>query len=139
MNNGNEAGPQTFDSSSDTIDLGFRQKRTMDPQEIETPADGLTHRSIEERIKQAVDPILRQVEEIFDLLVSRTELESAGNSEASRSRRERRPLAPCVPGTTPIIGLSNQFSRPFILHFFPLFIGNPQCSWGEFTTQYFSS
>ena len=44
---------------------------------------------MDERIKQAIDPILRRVEEICTLLARRTEMESAGNGEASRSRRTR--------------------------------------------------
>ena len=61
----------------------------MEPAFDETPADELTLMSVDERIKQATDSILRRVEELCALLRSRTEMESAGNSEASVSRRNR--------------------------------------------------
>ena len=60
----------------------------MNPQGIKAVADELTLRSVDERIRQATDPILRKVEEICALLASQLELESARNSEASGSRRE---------------------------------------------------
>ena len=62
MSNEIEAGTQTLDSSSNTIDLGLRQKPDMDSQETELSASELLLRSVDERIKQAPDPILRQVE-----------------------------------------------------------------------------
>ena len=61
----------------------------MEPAFSETPDTELTLKSVDERIKQATDPILERVEELCALLASRTEMESAGNSEASGSRRER--------------------------------------------------
>ena len=54
----------------------------MDTRETGTSADELTLRSVDERIKQAIDPILRRVEELCALLAGWTETESAGNSEA---------------------------------------------------------
>ena len=48
----------------------------MEPAVDETPADELTMRSVDERIKQGTDPILRRVEELCALLASRTEMES---------------------------------------------------------------
>ena len=60
----------------------------------ETPADELTLRSVEERIIQATEPILRRVEEIWALLASRTEMESAGHSEASGSMRNHESISP---------------------------------------------
>ena len=76
------------------IELRFRQKREMDSPEIETSADKHTLKSIHERIKQTTDPILRRVEELCALLASRTEMESAGKSEASGSRRNRESFKP---------------------------------------------
>ena len=81
MRNETEAGTQTLDSFSDTMDLRLRQESKMDPQGIEASADELTLRLVDERIKQPTDPILRRVE-ICALLAGRTELESAGNNEA---------------------------------------------------------
>ena len=82
-----EIGTQTLGSSSETIELRFRKETEMDTTVYETPADELTLRSVNERIKQATDLILRRVVELCALLESRTEMESAGNSEVSGSRR----------------------------------------------------
>ena len=87
MSNGAEVGTQTHDNSSDTIDLSLRQALEMDSQEIESATIELTLRSVDERIKQAIDSILWRVEELCALLASRTELKSAGNSEGTNSRR----------------------------------------------------
>ena len=84
-----ETGTQTFDSFSETIELRSRQETEMEPTLGETPDVELTLRSVDERIKQATDPILRRVEELCALLASRAEMDSAGNSEASGSRRDR--------------------------------------------------
>ena len=80
MSNETEAGTQTMDSSPDTIDLRLRQESQIDPQEMESSADETTIRSVEERIKQAIDPILRRVEQLCSLLAGRTQLVSAGNN-----------------------------------------------------------
>ena len=88
-----DIGTQTIDSSSETIQLRFRQEPRIDTPAIETSADELTLRSVDERIKQATDPILRQVEELCALLADRTEMESAGNSEASGSRRNHESIS----------------------------------------------
>ena len=61
-------GTETLDSSSETIELRFRQEPWMDTQVTDTSADELTLRSVEERIKQATDPILKRVEELCALL-----------------------------------------------------------------------
>ena len=57
-------GTQTHDSSSDPFDLGLRQKPKIDSQENEFSPSEITLRSLDERIKQAIYPILRHVEEI---------------------------------------------------------------------------
>ena len=88
MSNEAEAGTQTLDSSSDTIDSRLRQEPEMNSQKNESSTSELTLTSVDERIKQATDPILRQVEELCALLASRTESESSGNSEASGSTRD---------------------------------------------------
>ena len=66
----------------------------MEPSLSETPDVELTFRSVDERIKEAIDPILQRVEELCALVASRTEMESAGNSEASGSRRDRELSSP---------------------------------------------
>ena len=65
----------------------------------ETSTDELTFGSVDERIKQATDPILRRVEDLCALLASRTEMESADNN-ASDLKRNLNPVAPHVTGTT---------------------------------------
>ena len=89
MSEETETSTQAFDSSSESIELRLSQETEMDPALDETPAGELTLRSVDERIKQAIDPILRRVEELCALLSSRTEMESAGNSETSGSRPNR--------------------------------------------------
>ena len=89
MSEDTETGTQTFDSYSENIELRLRKETEVEPALDETPADELTLRSVDESIKQATDPILRRVEELCALLASRTEMESAGNSEASGWRRNR--------------------------------------------------
>ena len=66
----------------------------MDSQAIETTTDQLTLRSIDEGIKQATDPIRRRVEEKYALLVGQPELETAGKSGASGSRRDKASASP---------------------------------------------
>ena len=94
MSNETEASFQTLDRSADTIDSKLRKEPEMDIQENEPSASELTLRSVDEWIKQATDPILRRVEEICVLLVSRTELKSTGNSEASGSRLDNTSTSP---------------------------------------------
>ena len=57
-----ETGTQTLDSSSESIELRLSQDTEMEPTLDETPTDELTLRSVDERIKQATDLILRRVE-----------------------------------------------------------------------------
>ena len=66
----------------------------MDSQEIELRTSEITLRSVDERIKQATDPILRRLEDFYALLADRIEMESAGNKEASSSRRDNAPTSP---------------------------------------------
>ena len=80
MSEETETGTQIFDSSSETIKLRLRQKTEMEPTLSETPDVELILRSVDERIKQATDPILPRVEELCALLAGRTQMESAGNS-----------------------------------------------------------
>ena len=89
-----EMGTQTIDSSSQFVELGLGQETEMGPTVDETPADEFTFKSVGEKIKPATDPILRKIEEPFSLLASRTEMESAGKSEASGSRRNREYSSP---------------------------------------------
>ena len=95
MSEDTKTGRQTFDSSSETIELRSWQETELEPTLGGTPDVEPILRSIDESIKEATDPILRRVEELSVLLASRTEMESAGNSEASVSKRDRefsRPL-----------------------------------------------
>ena len=94
MSEETETGTQTFDSSSETIELRSRQETEMEPALGETPDVELTLRSVDGRIKQTSDPILKRVEELCALLASRTEMESTGNSEASGSRRDHESSSP---------------------------------------------
>ena len=89
-----EFGTETLDSFSETIELRFRQKPELDTPLTELSADELTLGSVDERIKQATGPILRRLEDICVLLVGRTEVESAGNSEASGWRRSHESIIP---------------------------------------------
>ena len=89
MSEETETGTQTFGSSSETIELRSSQETEMEPAFSETPDTELTLRSVNERIKQGTDPILKRVEELCALLASRTEMETAGNSEASGSKQDR--------------------------------------------------
>ena len=57
-----EIGPKTLESSSETIELRFRQEPEMVTPVTEPSADELILRSADEPIKQATDPILRRVE-----------------------------------------------------------------------------
>ena len=94
MSKKTEAGTQTLDNSSDTIELRSRRELEMETQGIGASADELTLRSFDERIKKATDPILRRIEELCALSVGRTELESAGNTEVSGSRRDNASVSP---------------------------------------------
>ena len=47
-----EIGTQTLDSSSETVELRFRQETEMDSPVNETSADELTPRSVDERINR---------------------------------------------------------------------------------------
>ena len=58
-----EVSTQTLDGSSETTELRLRQGTEMDTTVDETSADELTLRLVDERVKQAADPILRRVEE----------------------------------------------------------------------------
>ena len=66
----------------------------MDTSVDETPADELMLRLVGERIKQATAQILRRVEELCAMIASRTEMESAGNSETSGSRCNHESISP---------------------------------------------
>ena len=94
MSEETETGTQTFDSFSEFIQRRLWQETEMEPAEDETPVDELTLRSVDKRIKQATDPILRRVEELCALIASRTEMESSGNSAASGLRRNRESSSP---------------------------------------------
>ena len=94
MNNETQAGTQARNSSSDTIDLSLRKPREMNSPESVFSTSEQTLRSVVERIEQATDPILKQVEESCALLASRDELEPAGDSEASGLRRDNTSAIP---------------------------------------------
>ena len=58
MSEETETGTQVFDSSSETIELRSSHKTAMEPAFSETTDTELTLTSVDERIKQAADPIL---------------------------------------------------------------------------------
>ena len=58
----------------------------MDSQDNDYLTSEVTYSSLSEKIKQASEPILRQVEEIHALLVSQNESEAAGNGRTTFSR-----------------------------------------------------
>ena len=89
-----ETATQTLVSSSENIELRLRQETEREPTTDETSTDYLILRSLDERIKQATDPILRRVEELCALLASLNETKSAGSSEASVSRRNCESFSP---------------------------------------------
>ena len=60
----------------------------MKAQKNQCSASEMTFKSVDERIKQATDPVLRGVEELCALLESWTELESTENNETTGSRRD---------------------------------------------------
>ena len=66
----------------------------MDTPGTETSTDELILRSVDKRIKQATDPILKRVEELCVLLVGRNEGESTENNEASSSKRNHEFISP---------------------------------------------
>ena len=68
MSKETEIGTHTLDSSSETIELRLRQEPEIDTLVTETSADELTLKSVNERIKQATDRVLRRVEELCTLL-----------------------------------------------------------------------
>ena len=74
MSKKTDTGTQTLDSSSDTINLKTRQESEIGPQVIETTADELTLRLVNEQIKQATDAILSRVQDLYALLAGGTEL-----------------------------------------------------------------
>ena len=96
-----ETGTQRLDDSSDAIELRIRQEPEMETQGTEASVDGLTLRSVDQRIKQMTDPIFRRVDELCALLAGRTEMEFAENCEATGSRLIMSLLAPHVTSTTP--------------------------------------
>ena len=105
MSEKTENGTQTLDSSSETIELRLRQETEMEPTSDETSTDELILRSVDERIKQATDPIHWRVGELCAPLTSRTEMETAGNSEASGSRRNHESFSPS----------RNRYDSPFFM------------------------
>ena len=94
MSEETETGTQIFDISSESIELKLRLETGVEPAVDEAADIELTLRSVDERIKQATDRILRRVQELCALLASRTKMESAGNSEASGSGRNRESSSP---------------------------------------------
>ena len=81
MSEKTETRTQTLHGSSESIELRLSQETEMQPTLDEAPTKEITLRSVDERIKQATDPILRRVGELCALLASRTEMESAGRAK----------------------------------------------------------
>ena len=100
MSEETETGTQTIDSTSETIELRLRQEAKMKHKLDGTSTDELTLKSVDERIKQTTDTILRRVEELCALLASRSQMESVGNSEASGLMRNFESSTPHATGMT---------------------------------------
>ena len=95
MSEETEIGTQILGSSfSETMELKFRQEPEMETPATETSSYELILRSVDQRIKQATDPFLRRIKDLYALLAGRTEMESAENSEASGSKRNREFVSP---------------------------------------------
>ena len=86
MNSGIKNNTQTLDSSSYTFGLRQRQESKTDSFENGFPTSEVTHQSVNEQIKQATGPILRQVEKFCALLASRIEMEPTRHGEATGLR-----------------------------------------------------
>ena len=74
MSKKTETGMQTMDNYSEITELKSSQETKMELAFGETPDTELTLRSVDERIKQATDPILERVEELCALPVRRIEM-----------------------------------------------------------------
>ena len=61
-------GTQTLNSSSQTIEPRFREEPEIETPQTVTSVIEQTLRLVDERIKQMIDPIFRQVEELCALL-----------------------------------------------------------------------
>ena len=94
MSEETETDIQMLDSYSETVELKLSQETERKPTLDELPTDEPTLRSVDERIKPDTDPIFRRVEKLCALPASPTEMESASNSEASSSRRNRESSSP---------------------------------------------
>ena len=99
-----EIGSQTLDSSSEAIELAFRQEPKLETPGNETSGDELTLRSVDDRIKRATSPIIRGVDEIYFLLAGLTDMEIPLRTVKRPVRNASMSLlAPHVTGTTAII------------------------------------
>ena len=63
MNAETENTTQTFDSSTETVGLRLRQETEIESISNKLPTDELTLRSVDQKIKQTTDLILRRVGE----------------------------------------------------------------------------
>ena len=59
----------------------------MDSHESDFSSGEVTHQSVREKIRLAIEPILWQVERLVAQLTDRIELSTAGNSESSSGLR----------------------------------------------------
>ena len=69
MSKQTKAGTQTLDCSFITVDLKLSQESEMDFQEIETSVDELIVWSVDDRMKEATDPILKRIGKLCALLL----------------------------------------------------------------------
>ena len=95
-----EIGTQTLDSSSETIELRPTQEVEMELTLDETSTDELNIKSVDGRVKQATDPILRRVEELCVLLATCTEMNPLATLKRPVRGAIMSPLAPRATGTT---------------------------------------
>ena len=69
------------------------QEQEMNTQENDFYSSDFTHQSLSAQINRATEPILRQVEKLCPLVTEGKELDTAGNSGATSSRRDDAPAS----------------------------------------------
>ena len=77
---------RTHDRSTDSIDLRRGQDQEMNTQETDSSSSEVKHQSVNAKIKQATEPILRQSEKLCAFWPIENELDTAENSEATGLR-----------------------------------------------------
>ena len=91
---GVEYNAQTHDSFTDLIELGHGEEHDMEPQDNEFSTSEETHQLLNAQFKLTIEPILKQIGKLCSLLAEWNELSTAGNSEATGSKREDTSASP---------------------------------------------